>query len=54
MQPSTPTRASPPLSLTCYAQFSGLAAGFIAGGTVADAVSTAGWNSALRKQRKKG
>lgn len=38
----------------CYAQFSGLAAGFIAGGTVADAVSTAGWNSARRKQRKKG
>ena len=24
------------------------------GGTVADAVSTAGWNAARRKQRKKG
>lgn len=38
----------------CYAQFSGLAAGLIAGGTVADAINTAGWHSVLRRERKKG
>lgn len=36
----------------CYAQFSGLAAGYIAGGTVSDAISTAGWAKGMASRRK--
>lgn len=36
----------------CYAQFAGLAAGYVAGGTVENAISTSGWASGLRKSRR--
>lgn len=35
----------------CFAAFAGLAAGYQAGGTVADAISTSGWFSRLRARR---
>lgn len=35
---------------TCYTQFIGLAAGFMASGTVEDAISTAGWYERRRNQ----
>jgi hypothetical protein len=37
----------------CYATFAGLTAGYMAGGTVENAISTAGWFSGLRNRGKK-
>ena len=37
----------------CYAEFSGLAAGYLAGGTVESAISTAGWAKRLFSQPKR-
>ncbi len=36
---------------TCYAGFSGLAAGYLAGGTVENAISTAGWAKRIFRRR---
>lgn len=36
----------------CHARFLGAAAGIISGGTVASAVSTAGWYEKLRRARR--
>ena len=38
----------------CYTQFIGLAAGFMAAGTVDDAISTAGWYQRVKDARWRG
>lgn len=37
----------------CYTQFTGLAAGFLAAGTVDDAISTAGWHQRVKDARRR-
>ncbi len=37
----------------CYTRFTGLAAGFLAAGTVEDAISTAGWRQHVKDARRR-
>lgn len=45
----TPTRT---LCDSCYATYAGLSAGYLAGGTVPDAIATAGWFRSIRLGRR--